>query len=339
MRFVTIVGDSVSTYEGYNPQGYSVFYDEVMQRENGLKSVYDTWWAKVNQALYGLLCVNNSYSGSKVSGGEFPAATSEQRINMLQTREFSPDYILIYIGFNDFGNGVPVSTNHTTFGLSGNYDFFEDAYDIMLQKIMLKIPTAKIICGTIMRTEIKGKEAWRFPEHYGGIGLEDYNDAIRKVAKRNNCIVADVSSLGMKYETLDGSHPTANGHQTIAEAWIRCLADLDLLKPSIETCIKMYNANRDNYICFDMVLDALFKERVLMMFNESEKIIGITRNGKTIIPVFTSPNEVKHIDSVQVRTVLLADYMEKIKFLKLDLMVNPYSQASKQCIIPYTALV
>ena len=76
MRMVSIVGDSVSTFEGYNPQGYAVFYDREMQVRNELNSVYDTWWAKVNQALHAFLCVNNSYSGSKVSGKVFPAGES-----------------------------------------------------------------------------------------------------------------------------------------------------------------------------------------------------------------------------------------------------------------------
>lgn len=40
---VSILGDSISTYNGYNPNGYAVYYDEEMQIRNGLKSVYDTW--------------------------------------------------------------------------------------------------------------------------------------------------------------------------------------------------------------------------------------------------------------------------------------------------------
>ncbi len=32
-RYVSIMGDSISTYSGYNPQGYSVFYDENNQKE------------------------------------------------------------------------------------------------------------------------------------------------------------------------------------------------------------------------------------------------------------------------------------------------------------------
>ena len=83
--FVSILGDSISTYSGYNPKEYAVYYDEEMQKRNGLNSVYDTWWAKVNQSLCAYLCVNNSYSGSEVSGQKFPAGCCRERVMHLHT--------------------------------------------------------------------------------------------------------------------------------------------------------------------------------------------------------------------------------------------------------------
>ena len=35
MRLVSIVGDSISTFEGFNPPGYAVFYDKEMIEQNG----------------------------------------------------------------------------------------------------------------------------------------------------------------------------------------------------------------------------------------------------------------------------------------------------------------
>ena len=37
MKSVSIVGDSISTYEGYNPYGFAVYYDRGMQELNGLQ--------------------------------------------------------------------------------------------------------------------------------------------------------------------------------------------------------------------------------------------------------------------------------------------------------------
>ena len=109
---------------------------------NGLTDVYDTWWMKVCQYIGAKICVNNSFSGSRVTGECFPAANSRDRIDNLHTENYSHDLILIYIGFNDFGYGVRVS-KHGLISMHGkNRNIFSDAYDMMLANIKdQKIPT------------------------------------------------------------------------------------------------------------------------------------------------------------------------------------------------------
>lgn len=233
---VSILGDSISTYNGYNPKGYIVYYDEEMQMRNGLTSVYDTWWAKVNQELNAYLCVNNSYSGSKVSGEEFPAGCCLERIANLRTLEYTPDLILIYMGFNDFGYGVPISCAPLNNDGRANLQCFEDAYHQMLTGLRYFYPNAKIVCATLMRTTLRQNGLLRFPEKLGGISIDDYNNAIRRAADNCHIGLADIAkryinipSLNKhdrRYETLDWAHPTANGHQTIADEWISCLSKM-----------------------------------------------------------------------------------------------------------------
>ena len=232
MVYVSIIGDSLSTYEGYNPPGYAVFYDKEKQIENGLTSVYDTWWAKVNQALHAYLCVNNSYSGSRVTGGSFPSAASSERIRALRTAEHIPDIVLIYIGFNDFGNGMPV--RNSRHGLLRKKDpvYFEDAYELLIDQIKKQYPGVKVVCGTLLRTRLRMNRNWEFPERFAGVPLEDYNNAIRMIAGKKKVHLADVSAYGSRYETLDGSHATAEGHKTIADAWIKSLLKSGSLIPS-----------------------------------------------------------------------------------------------------------
>ena len=233
MKSVSILGDSISTFEGCNPHGYAVFYDKEMQKINGLETMYDTWWAKVIQALHARLCINNSYSGSRVTGIKFPAAVSDERMNNLGTPDNKPNAILIYIGFNDFGNGVRV--RRCGIDLLGEKDLlvFEDAYDSMLRTMNRKYPNSKIVCGTLMRTRIQGRENWAFPEAFGGIELEEYNEVIRSTVKKNHCYLADIGMQDIRYETYDGSHPNVDGHQTIANAWIKCMSDLKLIESSM----------------------------------------------------------------------------------------------------------
>lgn len=217
MRFVSIVGDSISTYPGYVPQGYAVFYDTAMQQKNGLTSVYDIWWAKVNQALCAYLCVNNSFSGSKVSGEAFPAACSAKRTGYLHTASATPDLILLYIGFNDFGNRVPV-------------EIFGDSYRRMLSQIKANYPAATIVCATLARSFLAGQPGWEFPECYAGIAYESYNQSIRQACEAQGCLLADLAADNISYETLDGTHPTGDGHLTLYQLWIHWLAKLGLLQ-------------------------------------------------------------------------------------------------------------
>lgn len=229
MQFVSIIGDSISTYAGFVPEGHAVFYDYSMQQKNGMDSVYDTWWAKVNQALHAYLCVNNSYSGSKVTGDVFPAASSDTRTSMLHTATCSPDLILIYIGFNDFGNGVPIKADRIQNWFRKDPACFRDAYSMMLSKIKRNYPNAKIVCGTLARTAIVDNKEWCFPECFGGVRFEDYNCAIRQVCIKEGCYLADIGALQFRYETLDGTHPTRNGHISLFHAWMHCLSELGLL--------------------------------------------------------------------------------------------------------------
>lgn len=222
-KFVSIIGDSISTYEGFNPRGYSVFYDNINQQLNGVTSVSDTWWAKVNQYLNADLCVNNSYSGSRVSGNGFPSANCQQRLMNLHTPSAYPDIILIYIGFNDFGNGIKIKKS----GFRENYcDSFYDSYLHMIKSIKCNYSKATIIGATLLKGYFKDDIKWHFPENFGGVPFDDYNDAIRKAAKKEKIRLADIAKSDARYETLDGTHPTNNGHLTIAEEWISCLKEM-----------------------------------------------------------------------------------------------------------------
>ena len=220
-RYVSILGDSVSTFSGYNPPGFSVYYSEEIQKKNGIAGVSGTWWYKVLEAMNAQLAVNNSYSGSRVSGDVFPAANTEERLRLLRTETVVPQLVLIYIGGNDFGYNVPLESGRR---LHRDASFFGDAYDMMLRRIHKLYPQTEIICATGMRTYIHNKQEWQFPEFLHGVPKEAYNDQIRKCCRRHKVHLADLSRTYIRYETLDGSHPTAMGHYQIATAWISELA-------------------------------------------------------------------------------------------------------------------
>ena len=63
----SILGDSISTLDGYNPKGYNVFYIGDNCVKSGVREMADTWWDKVIGFFGGELLVNNSWSGSRVT--------------------------------------------------------------------------------------------------------------------------------------------------------------------------------------------------------------------------------------------------------------------------------
>ena len=64
---VGILGDSYSTFGGYVPEGYAVYYDTDAGEHYGFVNHVDkTWWMQVIKALDGTLVKNSSYSGSCV---------------------------------------------------------------------------------------------------------------------------------------------------------------------------------------------------------------------------------------------------------------------------------
>ena len=213
-RTVAVLGDSISTFQGYNPKGYSVYYTPPVQKQNDMRSVKDTWWSIFLEATGAYLFTNNSYSGSIVSGGRYPAIGSEERLRTLGSEVQKPDIILVYAGCNDWGLGEPLNQ-------------FEGSYRLMLMKMKELYPKSRIICGTLMRTYLKRNPSWGFPEAISGNPLSQYNDSIIRCCKSAGVDCADLAAQGERYETLDGTHPTALGHEQIANAWIRCYEKLE----------------------------------------------------------------------------------------------------------------
>ncbi|MDE6441378.1 MAG: hypothetical protein K2L12_01320 [Clostridia bacterium] len=215
---ISVLGDSISTYKGYNPSGYSVYYKDDKLYDNEIESVNDTWWKQVIDGLGGELCVNNSYSGSLVSGKFDTSACSETRCSALHC-ETSPDIILVYMGTNDRGFDRGIGLDEPE-----NIQKFYGAYRTMLRRIKNNYPSAKIICATLLIGYLKD----RMNLYYDRFMIEDsrYNDAIRLAVKEESCLLADIALSGERYETLDYCHPTKNGHREIANLWLEKLGEI-----------------------------------------------------------------------------------------------------------------
>lgn len=219
---ISIVGDSISTYAGYNPRGFAVFYDEAAIERNGLSSADDTWWGLLIRALGGKLCVNNSFSGSMVSAGYYGCACDPERTEILYSRDGKPDIILIYMGANDYGHGVKLISERAP---HDDLYCFYDAYKRMIRNIKDSYPKALIVCGTVLKGRTAEDGDIKIFNSLHGIAIEDYNRIIKRVCREEGIVLADLAAADERYMTLDGGHPTKEGHKDMFVTWLKALRD------------------------------------------------------------------------------------------------------------------
>lgn len=244
----SILGDSISTLEGFNPEKYHVHYTGETCIFNDIHKMKDTWWGMVIDTLGGELLINNSYSGSRVTkvpnqDNLFPSGCSDERTKGLHIGKEKPDVIIVFLGINDWARGVKSENSGTSLIGDENYEVFRFAYETMLYKLKMNYPKSEIWCCTLCTTAIKSQPNFVFPDTYGGVAIEVYNEIIRDIVPIYDCKLIDLYQYRKTYDTLDGSHPTFEGMQILAEMIIESMVGTDELEVAKE--INVYNAAND----------------------------------------------------------------------------------------------
>lgn len=219
----SVLGDSISTLDGFHPRGYRVFYQGQVCGQSGVSEMWETWWGKVIDYFGGELLVNDAWSGSTTARTEgqkdlFPSGCSPRRTGNLHIGNVVPDVILVYMGINDWVKGIPVT------GPAGDNRIFANAYSSMLKDLRGNYPGAEIWCCTLGETYMRANPRFTFPSDYGGIPLSEYNRAITEAALRQGCRLLDIHSMGLPFDSMDGIHPTQMGMDTLGMLIVRCAA-------------------------------------------------------------------------------------------------------------------
>lgn len=197
----------------------------------GVVEAKDAWWDKVIGFFGGELLVNNSWSGSRVTKLKdkeqlFPSGCSDERTAALHINDVKPDVILVYLGTNDWAFGAKTGNDTRILGEDSN-ELFDEAYDSMLKKLKSNYPESEIWCCTLCETHISKRPDFQFSHKYAGTHIEEYNEIISKVVRRHNCKLVDLYDYRMSYDSIDGSHPTNAGMNTIATMIIRSIVGFD----------------------------------------------------------------------------------------------------------------
>lgn len=200
-RTVVILGDSYSTFDGYVPEGFAVWYDSNIKEQNDVNDVGQTWWYKLVRKEHLRLLGNNSYSGATVCNTGYDGADYSDRsfiTRMPQTLVYSaarPDIILIFGGTNDSWANAPVGSLKYEGWTEEDLEQALPAYCYMLNYYKLYAPETRVV--NIVNDGLK-------PEITEGI-------------------IEAAKHYGMEYIRLEGidkgwGHPTVKGMQQICDA-------------------------------------------------------------------------------------------------------------------------
>lgn len=223
-KLFSVLGDSISTFEGASLPKNAVYYDFAHKTASGVVTVSDTWWAQVIEQLGGQLLMNNSFSGSTVC--RHPCyeiqsySCSDERTASLGRHGITPDVIMVYMGTNDWGCGFRIVDSKCPDSYD-NSALFLPAYRQMLIKLKSNYPNAEIWCFTLPISKCTTMTDYSFPYCYGGRHISEYCEAIRACAKEFNCRLIDLNKTANPFDTIDGFHPTASGMKTISSAVIK----------------------------------------------------------------------------------------------------------------------
>ena len=257
----SILSDSAGTLEGFNPRGSRVFYDAERREKTGVWEMGDTWWGKVIDFFGGELLVNDSGGGSRVTRPAdqkepLIAGCSQSRTGRLHEDAVQPDVILVYLGWNDWAYGVKPEPE----GPEEGDTCFSLAYSLMLSRLKKNYPQAEIWCCTMPKSSVASDPDMVFPESYGGVNIREYNHQIVNAALAAGVCVADLAAQEIPFDSLDGSHPTARGMDTLAMLMIRqmaledggemldCEMEHEIVRDVCVRCGKPMPAPRDNVL-------------------------------------------------------------------------------------------
>lgn len=233
---LSLIGDSISTYAGYIPDGYAIAYPKW-----DVVSPEDTWWMKVIKKGEMVLGQNCAWSGSKVcgvcTGDSAEAACSDQRIKDLALNG-TPDIVVCFIGTNDIGNAATMGNWKKGDAIpanTGTKATMSEAYALMVAKIMQTYPMAQVFCCSIPeRKRVSGEAITEYPMVSNGLTLYDFNDMVKDVCDALGATYIDLHGCGMTWwnaesycawEEKGALHPNKRGMELFAKCVYSAIAN------------------------------------------------------------------------------------------------------------------
>lgn len=223
-KTISFLGDSISTYAGWsnnkshNPSigGNALWYPNTNYAGANMP-VEDTWWHRVFTEIGYELCVNNSWSGSKVTDPHTYNVRSRNLHNVAEGT--SPDIVVILMGINDFGAGIKVGDYDGTTTPPPSPATFSEAYGKLIHNVKSTYEGVEIYCCTVLPDEKRDVSGSESP----------YNAAIKLLAENMGVNLIDlyaesgITSENITSFTVDKLHPNSAGMARMAAVIVNAI--------------------------------------------------------------------------------------------------------------------
>ena len=177
---IMIFGDSYSTYEGYIPEGYAIYYSGHRLSPPDVFDVKNTWWGRILESTESTLVQNNSWSGSTIGYTGYNNSDCSHSSSFIYRfeklldegffKENHIDTLFVFGGTNDSWSNAPLG--------EFRYDGIEDA-DLFFalpaishfaKRLKEELTDTKtvFICNCELKEEVT-KAIIDSAEHYGHI--------------------------------------------------------------------------------------------------------------------------------------------------------------------------
>lgn len=191
-RKVSVLGDSYSTYKGYIPPYYDVYYPT---SGCDINDVHQTWWALFVEKMGYAIDKNDSWSGSTVcntgySRGDYSDRAFFTRVNKLG----NPDIIFMFGGTNDAWANSPIGEYKYSDWSKRDLYTFRPALAYTLSQMKMLYPEAEIYI--LLNSELK----------------EEVNESFRTICKHYKLPLIELHDI----EKQSG-HPSIKGMQAICD--------------------------------------------------------------------------------------------------------------------------
>ena len=245
-KVISILGDSISTYEGYIPAGDGVNLDHLARypQDNLFTGVEHTWWMQVIDRLGAKLGINDSWRGTTLDAKNASDKTSISNLQRIKNlgANGTPDVILLFGGANDYGQlsnvdtfdpaKIPAKVDLTTI----QWKSLSQALVSTIMRIKHFYPDAQLV--VMLPTYTKS--------YYSNTKLTNGNKTMIDVCKHFGLPYVDLTTCGISTSHLpDGIHPNKEGMDLITDAVMKVMLDKCTVKAGASTVHRVNHSLTD----------------------------------------------------------------------------------------------